>query len=180
MTEQERVEKLKARMSRWQAYVDNPQGTMHQQPLESEAREDSHAARTVLLPDRPQQRYLPDPASSTLPLRGAGRANTATAAPLNEIQEARIADLQTAIAREREQANRLADEVVRAQTLHAATIYANMSEEKARIEEASVIQQTPIGLPTYYDEERRRNLVPLIGILLLITCLIVIAFFLTR
>lgn len=188
MTEQERVDKLKARMSRWQEYVDKPQTEVpsHVDTLPEvidaiEVPINIHQSRTVRQPERPQTGYSLEPARGATRGRREAGPSFSPPDPLTDLQEARIADLQIAIVREREQADRLAEEVKRAQTLHAATIYSHLTEEKDRPIESRLtplhIPETP---PVFYGDARRKNLAVLIGLLLVITSVCSAAFFMTR
>ena len=189
MTEQERVDKLKARMSRWQAYVDRPQANTQQTADAAETQQtadaaetqaESHQGRTVRKSETPPV-YLPEAARGTKPGRTAPQADAPSPDPLNDMQEARIADLKTVIAREREQADRLAEEVVRAQRLHAATLYSHLADEQVRNAEPHSMQwQSPETPHIPYEEARQRHLVRVLGISLVITSVLVAAFFLTR
>ncbi|MCW3053560.1 MAG: hypothetical protein JWN14_2730 [Chthonomonadales bacterium] len=188
MTEQERVDKLKARMSRWQEYVDKPQAEVLS-PIDAppdvidaiEVPFELHQSRTRRSPERPQSGspLEPTPLATQMPRESGAYASAPD--PLSDLQEARIADLKVAIVREREQADRLAEEVKRAQNLHAATIYSHLSEEKDRPIEARLkplyIPETP---PAFYGDARRRNLAVVIGLLLVITSVCSAAFFMTR
>lgn len=182
MTEQERVDKLKARMSRWQAYVDHPPSNTREQTTDVVEREgEGHQGRTVRRPEMPQPGLLLEPARRTPTGRRDIQANAPVPEPLTAMQEARIADLKIAIAREREQADRLADEVKRAQALHAATIYAHLADEKVRkAEPLSIHQQIPEEPPVSYDDAQRKTQVLVFGLLLAITSVLVVTFFLTR
>ncbi len=115
MTEQDRVDKLKARMSRWQAYVDRPQANTVPETADTadtaETPVEIHQGRTVRKPERPQPALLSEQVRVPPPRRDPERANPPPADLLTDLQEARIADLKIAIAREREQADRLAEEV---------------------------------------------------------------------
>lgn len=181
MTDQERADKLKARMSRWQAYVDRPQTQTLPQPGETrEKKTESPARQAAPVIERPLPPLLPIPTEHVAG-RGRAQSDTAFSDPTHAEQEARIADLQTAIVREREQTDRLAEEVRRAQTLHAATLYTQMQEERTLREEhipAHCLMPDPP--PRNYEEERRKNLGRVIGLLLAITSVLVVAFFATR
>jgi hypothetical protein len=207
MTEQERVEKLKARMSRWQAYVDKQQTVRPQKaaetpetpieaaplptPSRAEVRPDPepvtlpveiYSGRPARQADRPPPRMLQEAPRGRAPEREEGRATAHFSDPLTDMQEARIADLQHAIAREQEQAERLAEEVRRAQTLHAATIYSHLADEKSRQAEHQPAQRQIPEMPTtlYYEDERRRNLARVVGFLLIITSILTALFFMGR
>jgi hypothetical protein len=181
MTEQERTDKLKARMSRWQAYVDKPQADTVQQTAEIPGTDvDLHVGRTVHAPDRPQPRLLSAPSAESSTEHSVVQTPAAPETVIG-LQEARIADLEAAIAREREQADRLADEVKRAQTLHAATIYAHMTDEKVRKAEPRPFQPPiPDITPNYYDAAQRKGQVIVFGLLLAIAAVLVLTFLLTR
>jgi len=185
MTEQERVDKLKARMSRWQEYVDRPQADPPERQPQADILPDvidavevpMHQGRTFRRTERPQPGYPLEPIQGT---REAG-ANSSPPDPLTDLQEARIADLKVAIVREREQADRLAEEVKRAQTLHAATIYSHLAEEKERPVESRL---TPLHVPeppaVFYGDTRRKTLAVLIALLLIITSVCTAVFLMTR
>jgi len=181
MTEQERVDKLKARMSRWQAYVDKPQASTVQHAEEAaELPVEMHQARaTVRTSERPTQGAMQEYVRRKPP--GRRDIHVPAADPVTDLQEARIAELQHAIAREREQADRLADEVRRAQNLHAATLYSHLAEEKVRTMES---RPTPLQIPdlppVYYYEERRKGIAVLIGVLVVVISVCIAAFFLNR
>jgi len=190
MTEQERVDKLKARMSRWQEYVDRPQAEApsHAETLpdvieavevidDTEPWLGSHQSRT----GRSSERSPLESAQGATQRHREPGAYSAAPDPLTDLQEARIADLKVAIVREREQADRLAEEVKRAQNLHAATIYSHLAEEKDRPIEARLKPlYTPETPPAFYGDARRRNLALVIGLLLVITSVCSAAFFMTR
>jgi len=189
MTEQERVDKLKARMSRWQEYVDRPQADQPERQPQADTLPDvidavevpRHQGRTVRHPESPQPGYPLEPIRGiTQGTREAG-ANSSPPDPLTDLQEARIADLKVAIVREREQADRLAEEVKRAQTLHAATIYSHLAEEKERPVESRL---TPLPIldtpPVFYGDTRRKTLAVLIALLLIITSVCTAVFLMTR
>ena len=194
MTEQERVDKLKARMSRWQEYVDRPQSEMPSRaetlPDVIEAIEviddipvasDIHQSRMGRSSERMQSGHLLEPAQRATQGHRISEGYSSSPDSLTDLQEARIADLKVAIVREREQADRLAEEVKRAHTLHAATIYSHLTEKKDRPIASHLtplyIPETP---PAFYGDAQRRNLAIVIGLLLIITSVCSAAFFMTR
>lgn len=181
MTEQERVDKLKARMIRWQAYVDKPQANTLPQAADAETQVGLHQSRTARKAERSQAGLSAEPTRGATSRPGDVRANAPSPDLLTDLQEARITDLKIAIAREREQADRLADEVRRAQHLHAATLYSQITDEKVRHPEPPSIQpQIPEAPPGYYDEARRKNLAVVFGFLLILTSVCVASFLITR
>jgi hypothetical protein len=183
MTEQERVDKLKARMSRWQAYVDKPQADTVQHAEEAtELPVEIHQVRAaVRTSERPTQGVMQEYVRRKPPGRGNAQIHAPAVETVTDLQEARIAELQHAIAREREQADRLAEEVRRAQNLHAATLYSHLAEEKVRtVETRPAPFQIPDVPPVYYYEERRKGMAILLGVLLVITSVCIATFFLTR
>jgi hypothetical protein len=175
------VDKLKARMNRWQAYVDSPQGaTAQQTAVRDEPEEALHQSRTAHRPER-QRPHLLEPARGTPSERNVNRSEAASHDALTDLQEARIADLKVAIAREREQADRLAEEVRREQRLHAATLYSHLVDERARSAESyPTLPSLPDALPMDFEDARRKNLVRLIGLVLIITSVLTVVFFVSR
>lgn len=179
MTEQERVDKLKARMSRWQAYVDKPQTNASQQTsVVQELPTEISQALIVHTAERSNEGFRS--ASACEPPQHTGRDAAFEPDPLFVLQEAQIADLKSAIAREREQVDRLADEVRRAQTLHAVTLYSQLTEEKGgEVEHQPAQRQIPEAAPPYYDAHRM-NLARILGLLLVLTSVLTLVFFITR
>lgn len=181
MNEQDRANKLKARMSRWQEYVDRPQAdTVQQTAASAEMPTESHESLTVRQPNNPPV-FVLEPARETASGHEDIRTNAPSGDPVADIQEARIADLTSAIARERKQADRLADEVKRVQMLHAATLYSHHTAEKDRHAALRAVHREIFEAPpVYYGETRRKNLVFLACVLLVITSVLVMTFFMTR
>jgi|SRR5579871_2978038 len=191
MTEQERAEKLRAQMSRWQTYVENPQTT----PEEAGAQDTEHSRRPLTTPnyDAPARRIegkvhrpsgnspAPEP---VMPARIPGPSAPPPGATqqIIALHEAHIAELQTAIEYERERSRRLAEEIAREQALHAFTMRTR-DRSPAPTEPPFLPDQQPewYSRIRHYEEERRAKLFTWFSVLLLITGLCgVLGFWFTR
>ncbi len=175
MTEQERADKLRARMNRWQSYVEKPQT----QAKRSDATE---AAPAAPLPasigsDNQTPRLT---AEVILPVRAANGNTPPTATPpametqrIIALHEAHIAELKTAIEYERDLSRRLAEDVAREQNLHALTLQSRErpptpTDLHSRPDLPVYPQEWNAGL-SHYEEKRRAKLFIWFSVLLLIT-----------